>query len=264
VSSTLNSLSSSLQVLAYQNVERELKRREKVAINFTSKNSDRIKKVKNLYNQIPAENFNKVVTGQYKGHLFIEKEYSFINKQKLITETPCLIVVKNNKIINIFAYGKKGFKLSYPSELPSSSNLSNGIVKYNDFNTLETITVILIEPYLQNSPKQYKINEKGTGFIQLFTSKKKDEGKIVWIQEIDKNGNIFREISVALIYAKNENELVETNKTPFNVDNTLYYFGEPTQTPFGIFPLFMKVSKSNTKPLKDGEKRVVKIKKYRQ
>lgn len=265
INSTLNSLSNSLQAASLNTITKEIRRRENVATNFANVNSNRINKVNDIYNQIPPSNFKRNINGQFSAHLFLERRYSFMNNQELVTEIPCLIVVENNKIINVYPYGKKGFELEYPKNMPSSSYLSNGIVKYNDFNTLETVTIVLLEPYLSDNPKQYSVLENGTGFITLYTTKKNDEGRIVWIQEIDKKGNIVREISTPLVYAKNENELNEMNvkPLPFNTDHELYYFGEPVQTPYGTFPFFMKTSKSDTKELKDNEKRFVQIKKYR-
>jgi hypothetical protein len=265
ISSTLNSLSNSLQTQVYNTIKTEIQRRKNVATNFANINSNRIEKVNSIYKQIPASNFKKNINGQFSAHLFIERKYSFINNQELVTEIPCLVIVENSKITNIYPYGKKGFELDYPKEMGSSSYLSNGIVKYTDFNTLETVTVVLLEPYLSDNPKQHSVLENGTGFITLYTSNNKDEGRIVWIQESDKKGNIIREVSTPLIYAKNEDALAEMNikPIPFNTDNQLYYFGEPVQTPYGKFPFFMKTSKSDTKGLDNNEKRFVEIKKYR-
>ncbi|MDX8554652.1 hypothetical protein MK851_13595 [Tenacibaculum sp. 1B UA] len=263
ISNTLGNLSNSLQAAAYNNIKREIQRREKVATNFTRYNSGRIEKVKSLYNQIPSPNFDKNISGQFNAHLFLQRRYSFINNQELVTEIPCLVIVKNNKVVNIYPYGKKGFELEYPKL--SASCLSNGIVKYTDFNTLESVTIVLLEPYLSDNPKQYSPLENGTGYITLYTSKRKDEGKTVWVQEINNKGNIVREVSTELVYAKKESELEEMNikPIPFNTGNELYYFGEPVQTPYGTFPFFMKTSKSDTKELDDNEKRFVEIKKYR-
>jgi hypothetical protein len=265
ISNTLGNLSNSLQAAAYNNVKREIQRREKVATNFARYNSSRIDKVNSLYKQIPNSNFNRNISGKFNAHLFLQRKYSFISNQELVTEIPCLVIVENNKVVDIYPYGKKGFELKYPKEMESASYLSNGIVKYTDFNTLESVTVILLEPYLSNSAKQYSPLEKGTGFITLYTSKSKDEGRTVWVQEIDDKGNIVREISTQLVYAKKESELenMAIKPIPFNTGNELYYFGEPVETPYGTFPLFMKTSKSDTKELDDNENRFVKIKEYR-
>lgn len=265
ISNTLGNLSNSLQAAAYNNIKREIQRRENVATNFARYNSNRIDKVNELYKQIPTSNFDRSISGQFNAHLFLQRRYSFMNNQELVTEIPCLIIIDKNKVTNIFPYGKLGFELDYPKEMENSSYLSNGIVKYTDFNTLESVTVVLLEPYLSDSPKQYSPLEKGTGFMTLYTSKSKDEGKTVWIQEIDNKGNIVREVSTQLVYAKKESELEEMSikPIPFNTGNELFYFGEPVQTPYGTFPFFMKTSKSDTKELDENENRFVQIKKYR-
>lgn len=163
ISSTLNSLSNSLQAQAYNTIKTEIQGREKVATNFAKLNSSRIEKVNSMYKQIPISNFERNITGQFNANLFIERKYSLINNQELVTEIPCLIIVENNKITNLYPYGKKGFELDYPKEMVSASYLSNGIVKYTDFNTLETVTVVLLEPYFSDNPKQYNVSENGTG-----------------------------------------------------------------------------------------------------
>ena len=55
-----------------------------------------------------------------------------------------------------------------------------------------------------------------------------------------------------------------TLKIPFNVNNSLLFFGEITNTPYGRFPLYPKTSKDNNKPLSNNEHRFVKKKKYRE
>ena len=53
-------------------------------------------------------------------------------------------------------------------------------------------------------------------------------------------------------------------KIPMNSGNNLLFFGEVTQTPYGRFPLYPKMSKKDMKALEDGEERIVEIKKYRE
>lgn len=266
ISNTLNNLSHSMQAMAYQNIKRELDRRSNVANNFVNYHSDRITKLTNLYNQVPKTNFSKILNGVYTAHLFNSRKYSFVNNQELITETGCLVKVENNIIKNIYLFGKEKLELSYPKENPENSLISNGIVKYSNYETLESITLLILEPYMTKTPKEYSLIKDGVGYLTIWTDNKKEEGKILYIQELDNKGNIIREISTALIYAKSE-ELIDKNKSvklPMNSGNNLLFFGEITQTPYGRFPLYPKMSKKDMKELEDGEERIVEIKKYRE
>lgn len=77
ISNTLNSLSNSMQAMAYQNIKRELDRRRDVANNFVSYHSDKITKLTNLYNQVPKGNFSKNLNGVYAAHLFNSRKAVF-------------------------------------------------------------------------------------------------------------------------------------------------------------------------------------------
>jgi len=266
VSNTLNSLSRSMQAMAYQNIKRELDRRSNVANNFVSYHSDRITKLTSLYNQVPKTNFSKILNGLYSAHLFSSRKYSFVNNQELVAETNCLVKVENNIVKNIYLYGKEKFEINYPKEYPENSLLSNGIVKYSDYETLETVTLLILEPYLSKTPKEYSLTKVGVGYLTIWTDNKKEAGKILYIQELDDKGNIVREISTPLVYSKSE-ELVDKDKAvklSMNTGNNLLFFGEVTQTPFGRIPLYPKMSKKDMKELEEGEERIVEIKKYRE
>lgn len=266
ISNTLNSLSRSMQALAYRNIKNELDRRRNVANNFVSYHSDKISKLTNLYNQVPKNNFSKNLNGLYSAHLFNSRKYSFVNNQELVTETGCLVNVENNVIKNIYLYGKEKFELNYPQENPENSMISNGIVKYSNYETLETVTLLILEPYMSKTQKKYSLIKDGVGFLTIWTDNKKEEGKILYVQELDAKGNIVREISTPLTYAKNE-ALIDSNKTiklPMNSGNNFLFFGEVTQTPYGRFPLYPKMSTKDGKALDDGEERIIEIKKYRE
>lgn len=265
LTSMTSGIRSSLQVMMINNIKKELSRRQNIANDFADENSARIQRVSNLYDRIPAANFEKVLNGQFGGHIFVENNYSFANNQKFVTEVPGVVKVVDNRITAIYPYGKEGFGLDFPDKMPESSFLSNGIVKYTDFETLETVTVVLLEPYLTDSPKQYQVKKDGTGFLTVWTKKKKDAGKIIYVQELDDKGNIFRETSTILVYAKNEKKLQEMDvqSVPVSDESTIHYFCEIVETPMGTFPLYPKTSKSDSKPLDSGENRLVQIKKYR-
>ena len=244
----------------------ELLRRENAITTFETQNKKRIEAINTLYSEIPAENFEKNITGQFQAHLFITtKNHSFKMNQELVSEVPCLVNVENNKIIQLFPYGKKGFELDYPKHMESNSYVSEGIVQYHDLKNDQLFTVVLLDPFLEDEPKQYKVNSQEFGFITLYTAKKKDEGKKVWIQEIDENGNINREISQSLVYAKDEAEAITRDIKPIamNTKHHLFYFGEPAQTSYGVLPLFLKTLKTDLEPLHNNEHRVVKIQIYR-
>lgn len=266
ISNSLNNLSRSMQALQFQNIKTELDRRSNVANNFVGYHSDRITKLTNLYNQISKVNFSKNLNGLYSAHLFSSKKYSFVNNQELVTETNCLVKVENNIIKNVYLYGKEEFELNYPKEYPEVSNISNGIVKYSDYQNLETVTILILEPFMSRNPKEHSLIKAEVGYLTIWTDNKKEEGKILYIQELNDKGNIVREISTPLTYAKNEKLIVQdkTTRIPVNSGNALLFFGEITQTPYGQFPLYPKMSKNDMKPLKDGEERTVEIKKYRE
>lgn len=265
LNNTLNSLSSSLQAMQYNIIKKELDRRLNTANNFARFQSDKIEKLQNFYNQIPKTEFNKTLNGIYSASVLSKRKYSFVNNQELISETPALVNVENNVIKNIYLYGKEKMELDYPKNNPEKSYLSNGFVVYSDFKTLETITILVLEPYTTSNPTNYKLTTNDTSFITLWSSNKDAEGKIIYIQELDKNGNIIREISTPIIYAKNEKAIDDSfPKIPMNSNNKLLFFGEVTKTPYGDFPLYPRMSKSDMNALKDGEIRLVEIKKYRE
>jgi hypothetical protein len=244
----------------------ELLRRKKAITDFEIQNKKRIEDINTLYDEIPVENFEKNISGQFQAHLFITtKNHSFKMNQELVSEVPCLVNVENNKIIQLFPYGKKGFELDYPKNMESNSYISEGITQYHDLKNDQLFTVVLLDPYLEDEPKQYKVNNQDFGFITLFTAKKKDEGKKVWIQEIDENGNIYREISQSLVYAKDEAEALTVDSKPIamNTKHHLFYFGEAAKTSYGEIPLFLKTLKTDLEPLNNNENRVVKIQIYR-
>ena len=265
LSNTLNSLSSSLQAMQYNVIKKEINRRLTTANNFAQFQSDKIEKLQNFYNQIPKSEFNKNLNGLYSASVLTKKKYSFVNNQELVAETPALVNVENNIIKNIYLYGKEKWELDYPKNNPEKSHLFNGFVNYSDFKTLETFTVLVLEPYSTANPTDYKLSSDGVSFIALWTSNKDAEGKTIYIQELDKNGNIIREISAPINYAKNEKSIDSSfTRIPMNSNNKLLFFGEVTNTPFGNFPLYPRMSKSDMNALKDGEIRLVEIKKYRE
>lgn len=265
LNSTLNTLSSSLQAMQYNIIKKELDRRSTTANNFARFQSDKIEKIQNFYSQIPKSEFNKTLNGIYSASVLGKRKYSFVNNQELISETPALVNIENNVVKNVYLYGKEKMELNYPKNSPEKSYLSNGFVVYSDFKTLETITILVLEPYTTSNPTNYNLTTNDVSYITLWSSNKDAEGKIIYIQELDKNGNIIRELSEPINFAKNEKAIDDSfPKIPLNSNNKLLFFGEVTKTPMGDFPLYPRMSKSDMNALKDGEYRLVEIKKYRE
>jgi hypothetical protein len=191
LSNTLNSLSSSLQTMAFNQMKNELNRRLKTANNFAQFQSDKISKVESFYNQIPKSEFNKSLNGVFSAHVLSKKKYSFVNNQELVTETPALVNIENSIIKNIYLYGKEKMELDYPKTNPEKSLLSNGFAVYSDYKTLETTTILVLEPYSTSAATNYKLITNDVSYVTLWSSNKNADGKIIYIQELDKNGNII-------------------------------------------------------------------------
>jgi hypothetical protein len=267
LSSSMRSLSNSMQAMAMQNIKNELERRKNVANNFIVEHGNRLNKLSTLYKQIPENKFKQLLNGTYNGYFIMKKKYSFSNENELQTEVDCKIVVENNVIKNIYLYGKKGFELDYPSKYPDNSVLTNGIAKYYDYDNLQESTVIILEPFLNsNLKKTAVISNSGVGYFTIWSNNKKETGKKIYVQELNDNGAILREFETGIVYAKNTKEIEGSNaiKIPFNTNTTFLFFGEVTNTPYGRFPLYPKISKDNNKPLSDNEIRFVEVKKYRE
>lgn len=265
LSSTLNSLSSSLQAMAYNQIKSELNRRYNTANTFAQFHQENINKLQEFYNQIPKSEFKNIVNGIYTAYLIEKKKYSFVNNQELVTQTPVLVNVENDIVKNIYLYGKEKMEILFPKNYPEKSKLSNGFVVYNDYETLNSTTLLVLEPYTNKNPTNYVPSKNDVSYITVWTSNKKDEGKIIYIQELDKKGNIIREISTPILYSKNKKEINDDyKKIPINPNCKLLFFGEVTKTPYGNFPLYPRMSKSDMNELKDGEYRTVEIKKYRE
>lgn len=267
LSSSMRSLSNSMQAMAMQNIKNELVRRKNVANTFIVEHGNRLNKLSMLYKQIPENKFKQVLNGSYNGYFIMKKKYSFSNENELQTEVDCKIVVENNVIKNIYLYGKKGFELDYPSKYPDNSVLTNGIAKYYDYDNLQESTIIILEPYLNpNIKKTTVISNSGVGYFIIWSNDKKETGKKIYVQELNDNGAILREFETGIVYSKNAKELEGSNasKIPFNTNTTFLFFGEVTNTPYGRFPLYPKISKDNNKPLFDNEIRFVEVKKYRE
>ena len=124
------------------------------------------------------------------------------------------------------------------------------------YETMSDLVISKIER--QNSDRSLKI----------IMDSGKDPGEYLFYQYCrqEKRAQYRPGIGYAQFLAKSE-ELIDKNKAvkiPMNSGNNLLFFGEVTQTPYGRFPLYPKMSKKDMKALEDSEERIVEIKKYRE
>lgn len=270
MNNSLNSFASSMRNAAMVQVYNNLKARQNTIDNFANENQQKLDKILAIYNSIPKENFNKNLAGIFKAYFISSKKYCYAPNNELSCVEDCYVSVKNNIITNIYMFGNKEIENTLPTEYPENSLIRNGFVKYINLDNLETFNIVLIEPYLKNVNSNLALKENNVGYITLWSSDKDDVGKTVYIQELyDKYSKLNREVAVKIQYAKNEKEIMASPnaiKTPFNLNYTIFYLGEVTNTPYGRIPLATKVSdpKANNKELGANEHRYVQIKKYRE
>ncbi len=256
IQNTVNQLQ--MQMVAAN--QKELKRRQTVANNFINNQSKNLEEIIKNYNKIPLINFKLNLDGIYSSYMIREKRFSFLNNNTATNVIPCLVEVNNKEVKNIFMYGNEEMNVLSNFNL-KDFNLINGKIELD----LKT-TLVVIEPYYMNNEKLvYSLLKDKVGYISLWSSNKDDEGKLIHIQELDKNGNIIREVSRFIKYYKNEKSIDKDGipKIAINTGNNLLYFGEPTQTPFGFFSLYPKMNKKYFLPIEPNEQRFVEIKKYR-
>jgi len=82
----------------------------------------------------------------------------------------------------------------------------------------------------------------------------------LFIQELDRNGNVLREFNTKVIYAKKSKELnKETTGIAFNSGNTINVFSDTTLSRFGDMKAFAVTPNIVKKAMKNDEHRAVKI-----
>ncbi|WP_421497981.1 hypothetical protein [Flavobacterium columnare] len=241
--------------------QNELRRRQKVANNFIETNKISLAEILKKYNNIPEKNFNLNLSGMYSCYLLEKKNFSFLNNQIATNVVPSLVKINENMVEGVFLYGKEKMDIISNYSL-KNYKLSKGILNL-DYNT----TLIVVECFEKNNENlRYSFNAEESGYISLWTDNEKEDGKIVYIQELNKYGGIIREVSGELKYFKNKKNIIVDNlvKIPINPNNSLLFFGEPTKTIYGTFSLYPKMDKKYFLPLKANEHRIVEIKKYRE
>lgn len=257
---SLNSAGNALMMVQMRRDQEELKRRQKVANSFIRLHNDKLENISTIYNQIPPERFATQLNGKYNAYLINKKRYSFLDDSQFMTQEPCIVDIRDNVITNVYLNGKEKMQLGF-SNLP----VQYGVANYSDYDTLESSTILVLEPFIKPLSTPAKTIANQVSYLTLWSSDKKDEGKIVYVQELDSKGNIFREIHAPILYAKNKKELTsDSPRIAINSGNGLLYFGEKTSTPYGEIALYPKISKRDFEKLTDNEHRFVEIKKYRE
>lgn len=260
----LGNISDGLLVLAEIKAQNDLKNRRTAANNFIDVNINKVEKVINFYTLIPPSAFDKKLDGLYNAHIIRDSKFSFSQNREIPIEIPCVVNVTDNKVIDVYPYGKKEYKINYATEYPNTSNeIVNGMVRHANYQTLEAETIVFIEPYMSQNPTKCEIGQGGMSYVSVWSRKKKYEGKTVYVYEYDKRRNLVNETPVKIVRAKNEKELeyMDAPKVPVTIGNRLKYFCEPNSRDFQVYAT---VSKSSTKPYrKDGKIKYVKISRYR-
>gem|GEM_PF-5002158 len=275
IQNTVTDLTNGLQSFSQQMIQGTQQRaisafnqRLNMESSFAQTNAKQINKVITYYNSLPKDKFNKIVNGIFEASLFAPQTYSFSKGDNYPTYIPCLAEVEQGKLTHLYPYGKKELELDYPQKFPDNSYFSNGVVVYSDYQNLQEIGVLLIEPYV-STPKHHTIIEGGIGYVTVWSNNKDDEGKSIFIREVDNTGQtILRETATKIVYAKNEKYLVLPNESTITVSsgNVVHIIaGETRNTPLGEITLYPHLAsyKSTIKPIEEKENKLIEIKKYR-
>jgi len=155
-----------------------------------------------------------------------------------------------------------------PKKYAKQSKITGGYVKYSNYSALTTSEVFILEPYLSDNTTVVSIKENETGIIVFWSNDKDDTDKPIFVQEFDSKGKLIREFETKIAYCKNEKgfgEISSEYKNTANSGSQFLFFGAPSNTPFGEYNLYPKVSKKSFQEvLTDGELRYIEIKKYRE
>ena len=242
----------------YQMVQ-DIQKWNQMKSDFSYFNNDRLDKVVSIYNSIEKKQFKPLKNGFYKAYYFSKNKFSFSEDKDISTVTDVLIKIENNKILQILPEGKADLAFNV-----NPTSIKSGVTNFIDIENLKTSTIVIIDPYLNEDYVCPNPKEKETAKVYFWTSNKQDEGKKIFVQERGEDNKILRETQTILLYSKNEKEILDNqNFAIVNINRPIVYYGTPTSTPYGILPRMLKIdNKKGNEPLKEGEIRYVRIKKY--
>ena len=263
----LNNLENDLRNLQDRALAREISLRNNASRNFVKYNLSTYDRIAETHRKIPTGNFEKVLNGKYKANIIFEKQYSFIDFKSLTTVVPVIVNITEDKVVEIYPYGDAEFKVDLTQKTSSSWYLSNGMIEYTDIQSHRVTRVVILMPYLTSLKEELIIAKNNVGYIIPYVNKKQDEGKVIWIQVWNSSKNyILEEFPITLVYATSKKE-AEANITPIPISSgyDVYFMGPPGYRPGNVYLQLYQVLKGpKTKPLKNGEYRVVSISKYRE
>lgn len=270
ISNSLNSLSnslmSSLQHSAYMSLQKEIHRKIRIMNTYGQLQNDKISRIQSMYDKIPKSQFRKQVNGIYSAHLIGEKKFALAAEQKLFFEEPILINVINNEVKDIYLYGKEKMRIDLQRLGVDKLLLNDGFAVFYDSNLQEYITIILLEPYIGNSENFQITKPDEVGYIAIWSSKKKLKDKKIYIQELDSEDNLVRQIETKIYYAKNEKDIPSEFLIPINTGNKTHFLGRLTSRPIigntNLYPRISSWRKNSDTPMKNGDIRYVEIKQY--
>lgn len=270
LSNGLNEISNSLNTIANNRMmamlNKELDRRSKVENKFFNDLRNKFEMIDVWMNKIKNENLYKSLKDGYYYASFLErKQFSFSKNNEILYEEKCIVYIENDNVKELYIKGFKNLKSSLPSKYAKQCKVVEGVVKFQDFETLKQYTILIFEPFVNPDYQEAIIEDGKIGEICFWTSNKKDEGKPIFVQELDKDGYIKREVETKLIYAKNEKEaltIVDDYKVKVESGVKLLFFTQPMTSYIGFYPMYPRVSKSDLENLKQDEFRIIKVKDY--
>lgn len=270
MTNSLNNLTSSLlqhsAQIMHMEMIKEANRKVRIMNTYGQLQNDKIDRIQSIHNRIPNSEFKKKVNGIYSAHLIGKKKFALAAEQKLLFEEPILINVLNNEIKDIYLYGKEKMKIDLEKIGVDKLLLKNGFTVFYDSNLQEDITIILLDPYIGNGDNIQTTKSDEVGYITVWSPKEKLKDKKIYIQELDSEDNLVRQIETKIYYAKSEKDIPSEFLIPINTGNKTHFLGRLVSHPIlGNVNLYPKISswrKNSNTPIKNGDIRYVEIKKY--
>lgn len=255
------SFSSYSSYQAQKNWQILINKRAKISDNFGFWQNEKIDKIQKLYERIPVNKFNKKVNGIYAAHLINQKKLAYANETKLFVEEPILVNIVNDEIKDIYLYGKEKMRFDFHSEDPLI--LDKGKVEYFDSQN-NMFTIFILEPYINNKRIEHQLIDGEVGYVVFWSSKKKYEGKVVYINELNQDGELVRQVETKIVFAKRKEDISRDKLIPLNINRKLEFLGKVVSSPMGNITYNPSISswKKNSSEMKDGEERYVQIYRY--